>query len=225
MKMATGHPEDGKDLSGLSMEQLLGFSEEDPNRILLPDFFAVIKKMAASGSFTSEGQLMKMDTVPPEGGENLSGLSMEQVLGFSKEDPTQVLLPGNSELWMETAETSPLPGGATTSQAHENNQEPSLALFQGIQSEKGMVGNPGEVPKSVKTCLRNGRKKFSSSHNEVLGLPTQQLRQWEEVGKRFGYGKIDKAKSVFSKYDTNPIEEEQCERQEYGQNINLGSSL
>ncbi|KAG8127424.1 hypothetical protein E2320_014345 [Naja naja] len=43
----------------------------------------------ASCSDLLQGQPMKMDTVPPEGREDLSGLSMEQLLGFSEEDPTR----------------------------------------------------------------------------------------------------------------------------------------
>lgn len=36
MKMATGHPEGGEAVSGLSVERRVGFSEEDPAQDLLP---------------------------------------------------------------------------------------------------------------------------------------------------------------------------------------------
>lgn len=76
------------------------------------------------------------------------------------------------------------------------------------------------------SCLKNERKTSSPfDHNEVLSLPSQQLQQSVGSEKYFGGDKTEREKFVFTEYCTKQTEEEQHEHQEYGQNINLSSSL
>ncbi|KAG8127421.1 hypothetical protein E2320_014343 [Naja naja] len=114
---------------------------------------------------------MKMATGQPEGREDLSILPVEQLLGFSEDDPAQDLLPRYG-------------------QKHENYQELNFMLFQ---SEERMLGIQRVLQKSTKNCLKNGRKKSSpSDHNEVLRLPTQQLQQRVGSEKYFGDDKKER---------------------------------